>query len=147
MCRQVIETHLHALRDYSATELIADGVDVRTVAGRLGHGGGGATTLRVYTAWLNEADQRAAQALAECLPPKPEAMSRAESVRGPIRKHRMNALPGTSGRRSPMDVEVVEPSDRPHMSSASVIGTTRESLSTSARSPRRYWLFARGAGS
>jgi integrase len=31
-----IDTHLHALRHYSATELIAAGVDVRTVAGRLG---------------------------------------------------------------------------------------------------------------
>ncbi|MFD1528073.1 site-specific integrase [Pseudonocardia aurantiaca] len=36
-----IDTHLHNLRHYSATELIAAGVDVRTVAGRLGHGGGG----------------------------------------------------------------------------------------------------------
>ncbi|NEE01144.1 tyrosine-type recombinase/integrase [Phytoactinopolyspora halotolerans] len=76
-----IDTHLHALRDYSATELIAAGVDVRTVAGRLGHGGGGTTTLRVYTAWLSEADQRAAQALTERLPPKPEAMSRSERAR------------------------------------------------------------------
>jgi integrase len=32
--------HLHQLRHYSATELISGGVDVRTVAGRLGHGGG-----------------------------------------------------------------------------------------------------------
>ena len=39
------DMHLHQLRHYSATELIASGVDVRTVAGRLGHGGGGATTL------------------------------------------------------------------------------------------------------
>lgn len=38
-----IDTHLHALR-HSATELIAAGVDIRTVAGRLGHGGGGVTT-------------------------------------------------------------------------------------------------------
>jgi hypothetical protein len=55
---------IHKLRHYSATELINAGVDVRTVAGRLGHGGGGATTLRVYAAWLSEADQRAATALA-----------------------------------------------------------------------------------
>lgn len=41
-----IDSHLHALRHYSATELISAGVDVRTVAGRLGHGGGGTTTLR-----------------------------------------------------------------------------------------------------
>lgn len=59
-----IDTTLHKLRHYSATELIRAGVDVRTIAGRLGHGGGGATTLRVYTAWLSEADQRAAPALA-----------------------------------------------------------------------------------
>ena len=35
-----IATHLHSLRHYSATELIAAGVDIRTVAGRLGHSGG-----------------------------------------------------------------------------------------------------------
>ncbi len=51
MCRQLgIDSHLHALRHYSATELLSAGVDLRTVAGRLGHGGGGATTLRVYAA-------------------------------------------------------------------------------------------------
>jgi integrase len=59
-----IETTLHSLRHYNATELIAAGVDIRTVAGRLGHGGGGTTTLRVYAAWVSEADQRAATALA-----------------------------------------------------------------------------------
>ncbi|GAA4550576.1 site-specific integrase [Pseudonocardia xishanensis] len=32
-------------------------VDVRTVASRLGHSGGGTTTLRVYSAWVAEADQ------------------------------------------------------------------------------------------
>lgn len=53
------DMNLHQLRHYSATELIAAGVDVRTVAGRLGHGGGGSTTLRAYTAWVAEADQRA----------------------------------------------------------------------------------------
>ena len=36
-----IETTLHKLRHYSATELIAGGVDPRTVAGRLGYGGAG----------------------------------------------------------------------------------------------------------
>jgi integrase len=39
------------------------GVDPRTVAGRLGHGGGGATTLRVYAAWVGEANRRAAEIL------------------------------------------------------------------------------------
>ena len=62
------------LRHYSATELIAAGVDVRTVAGRLGHGGGGATTLRVYSAWRPEADQRAASTIADRLPAPPLAL-------------------------------------------------------------------------
>ncbi|WP_214370180.1 tyrosine-type recombinase/integrase [Pseudonocardia sp. H11422] len=66
-----IETHLHCLRHYSATELIAAGVDVRTVAGRLGHSGGGVTTLRVYAAWLAEADQRASASLAQRGPARP----------------------------------------------------------------------------
>jgi site-specific recombinase XerD len=38
-----IATTLHKLRHYSATELIRAGVDVRTVAGRLGHADGGTT--------------------------------------------------------------------------------------------------------
>ncbi|WP_254910264.1 tyrosine-type recombinase/integrase [Micromonospora sp. NBS 11-29] len=66
-----IDSHIHALRHYSATELINAGVDVRTVAGRLGHGGGGTTTLRVYAAWLSESDQRAAGTLAARMPPRP----------------------------------------------------------------------------
>jgi integrase/DNA-binding transcriptional regulator YhcF (GntR family) len=65
------DMHIHQLRHYSATELIAAGVDVRTVAGRLGHGGGGSTTLRVYSAWVSEADQRAAGSLASHMPKPP----------------------------------------------------------------------------
>ncbi len=62
MCDKLgIDSHLHALRHYSATELLTAGVDLRTVAGRLGHGGGGATTLRVYAAWVGESDRRAAE--------------------------------------------------------------------------------------
>lgn len=67
-----IDTHLHALRHYSATELIAAGVDIRTVAGRLGHGGGGTTTLRFYSAWRQEADQRAAANLGVPMPDRQE---------------------------------------------------------------------------
>lgn len=63
------------LRHYSATELIAAGVDVRTVAGRLGHGGGGATTLRVYSAWRPEADKRAASTVSDRLPAPPVALA------------------------------------------------------------------------
>jgi integrase len=68
------DMNLHQLRHYSATELIGAGVDIRTVAGRLGHGGGGSTTLRVYSAWLSEADQRAAGALAGRMPELPEGV-------------------------------------------------------------------------
>lgn len=66
-----IETSFHKLRHYTATELIAAGVDVRTVAGRLGHGGGGITTLRTYSAWVSEADQRAATGLGSGMPARP----------------------------------------------------------------------------
>src|SRR6266508_2366582 len=69
MCAELgIESHLHTLRPYSATELIGSGVDIRTVAGRLGHAGGGTTTLRVYAAWVAESDKRAAELLAGKMP-------------------------------------------------------------------------------
>jgi integrase len=73
-------TRLHSLRHYSATELIAASVDVRTVAGRLGHGSGGATTLKVYAAWVDDADRRAAKTMAKVMP-KPEPV--APKRRGP----------------------------------------------------------------
>jgi integrase len=73
-----IETNLHKLRHYSATELIAAGVDVRTVAGRLGHSGGGTTTLRTYAAWMSEADQRAASGIATRMPSRPGPLAAAE---------------------------------------------------------------------
>ncbi|ALE74390.1 hypothetical protein AD006_25335 [Pseudonocardia sp. EC080610-09] len=77
-----LDTHLHNLRHYSATELIAAGVDVRTVAGRLGHSGGGVTTLRVYAAWVSEADQRAASGLGSRMPERPVPLdSELERVR------------------------------------------------------------------
>jgi integrase len=62
-----IHTTFHKLRHYSATELIRAGVDVRTVAGRLGHAEGG-TTLTYYAAWVREADQRACRILTRRLP-------------------------------------------------------------------------------
>ena len=74
MCTKLgIDSHLHALRHYSATELLTAGVDLRTVAGRLGHGGGGATTLRVYAAWVGESDRRAAEILGTRVPRPPRS--------------------------------------------------------------------------
>lgn len=68
------DMHIHQLRHYSATELISAGVDVTTVGGRLGHGGGGSTTLRFYSAWKSEADQRAAGVLITRLPDPPKLL-------------------------------------------------------------------------
>jgi integrase len=59
---------LHDLRHFQATELIAAGVDVRTVAGRLGHADP-STTLRVYAAFMEPADQGAARVIEALLDP------------------------------------------------------------------------------
>ncbi|WP_165556174.1 GntR family transcriptional regulator [Kribbella pittospori] len=66
-----IQSTLKNHRHYNATELINAGYNVRTAAGRLGHSGGGTTTLRVYTAWWSEADQRAAGSTPTRVPPRP----------------------------------------------------------------------------
>jgi integrase len=76
-----IDTNLHKLRHYSATELVAAGVDVRTVAGRLGHAGGGTTTLRAYAAWVSEADQRAARGISTRMPMRPAPMGAVERAK------------------------------------------------------------------
>jgi integrase len=69
--RLEIDTHIHALRHYSATELLTAGIDLRTVAGRLGHRRGGATTLRVYAAWVAATDRKAAEILGSRMPKRP----------------------------------------------------------------------------
>ncbi len=98
-----IATSLHKLRHYNATELIAAGVDVRTVAGRLGHGGGGATTLRVYAAWVTEADRRAASTVASRLPRAPGVAQAAPDLREHVRFRRpvrpAGAVSGVHGLR------------------------------------------------
>lgn len=76
-----IDTTFHKLRHYSATELIAAGVDVRTVAGRLGHGGGGTTTLKSYAAWVSEADQRAAKNIGGRMPERPVELDATERAK------------------------------------------------------------------
>lgn len=57
---------LHDLRHFAATELIGAGVDVRTVAGRLGHADP-SVTLRVYSHVIEDRDRAAAQLLGERL--------------------------------------------------------------------------------
>lgn len=62
---------LHDLRHFVATTLLTSGHDVATVAGRLGHGGGGKTTLAIYGAFLKEPDRGASDAMAAILRPAP----------------------------------------------------------------------------
>lgn len=53
---------LHDLRHFAATRLLAAGVPVRTVSGRLGHANA-ATTLTVYAHFLEASDQAAAEVM------------------------------------------------------------------------------------
>ena len=53
---------LHDLRHFVASQLLSAGVDVRTVAGRLGHRNA-ATTLNVYAHFLEQADRGAADVI------------------------------------------------------------------------------------
>ena len=43
-----MELDIKGGRDYTASQLLAGGFDLRNTAARLGHSGGGATTLRHY---------------------------------------------------------------------------------------------------
>jgi integrase len=62
---------LHDLRHLHATQLLAAGVPVRTVSGRLGHANA-ATTLNVYAHFLEASDREAADVIAGLLD-KPSA--------------------------------------------------------------------------
>lgn len=57
---------LHDLRHFAATRLIAAGVPVRTVSGRLGHANP-STTLTVYAHFVEASDRAAAQVMGELL--------------------------------------------------------------------------------
>jgi integrase len=60
------EVRLHDLRHFAATRLLAAGVSVRTVSGRLGHANA-ATTLGVYAHFVEESDREAAEKLGALL--------------------------------------------------------------------------------
>ena len=60
------DVRLHDLRHFTATQLIGAGVDVRTVAGRLGHTDP-SMTLRVYSHALEERDRAAAAVMGSLL--------------------------------------------------------------------------------
>jgi integrase len=72
------DVRLHDLRHFTATQLIAAGMDVRTVAGRLGHSDP-SVTLRVYSHALEERDRAAADIMGRVLSaPRPAAVSRSK---------------------------------------------------------------------
>lgn len=79
----VSPTTFHKLRHYTATELIAAGIDVNTVAGRLGHASA-TTTYNFYAAWKQELDQRAAIEIHGRVPTPPAPSTRARPAKAPV---------------------------------------------------------------
>ena len=73
---------LHDLRHFAATRLLAAGVPVRTVSGRLGHANA-ATTLGVYAHFVEESDKDAAAKLGALLTKTRPAPARKLSGRTP----------------------------------------------------------------
>jgi integrase len=63
---------LHDLRHFTATQLIAANVDIRTVAGRLGHSDP-SLTLPVYSHVIEERDRAAAAIMGRALAPAYQA--------------------------------------------------------------------------
>jgi len=59
--------HLHSLRHFVVTTLLNAGVELPEVAGRVGHGGGGRTTLAVYSHFKPARDRHAADYLGQLL--------------------------------------------------------------------------------
>ena len=81
----------HGLRHFSATTLAAQGVGIRTIAGRLGHANPG-ITLRTYAHFLDAADREAADAIGRALDGlHPASASRSKASSSDLR--------GTTSRR------------------------------------------------
>jgi site-specific recombinase XerD len=60
-----VKLNIKGLRHYTASQLLAARFDLRNTATRLGHGSGGATTLRHYADPVSEVDRRAAAYLTQ----------------------------------------------------------------------------------
>jgi integrase len=65
--RLEVDCRLHDLRHFLVTQLIASGVDVRTVSGRVGHRDGGRTTLGTYAHFQAAQDRQAAELMERLL--------------------------------------------------------------------------------
>ena len=70
-----VDLDIKGIRHYTASQLLAAGFDLGNTAARLGHSGGGATTLKHYADPVSEVDRRAAAYLAQ-LTTRPAAQSR-----------------------------------------------------------------------
>ena len=77
-----ITSSLKELRHYSATQLLAAGTDLNTVAGRLGHAEG-STTLRFYAQFTRPADQ----ATATVIPSQLDGLRKKERLRELYQQH------------------------------------------------------------
>ena len=66
-----VDLDIKGIRHYTASQLLAAGFDLGNTAARLGHSGGGATTLKHYADPVSEVDRRAAAYLAQ-LTTRPE---------------------------------------------------------------------------
>ena len=82
-----IRSSLKELRHYSATQLLASGVDLNTVAGRLGHAEG-STTLKFYAQFSKPADRLAAA----IIPASLDGLRKKERLRELYRQH--PSMPG-----------------------------------------------------
>jgi integrase len=76
---------LHDLRHFAATRLLAAGVPVRTVSGRLGHSNA-ATTLGVYAHFVEESDRDAAAKLGALVSVLPKPASRSRRAKRPAQR-------------------------------------------------------------
>ena len=85
---------LHDLRHLHATQLLAAGVPVRTVSGRLGHANA-ATTLNVYAHFLEASDRQAADVIGGLLE-SPTRAGQRTLTRAPLAAGRDHARSATS---------------------------------------------------
>jgi integrase len=71
-----VQEDLRRLRHFMGTAMLIEGTDLRTVTDRLGHAGGGATTLRVDTHFFRHrivgAEQLAKTAWSRHVRPRPD---------------------------------------------------------------------------
>ena len=75
-----VNTHMHALRHFTATQAIGAGYDARTVASRLGHADP-SITLRVYSHAIEQRDRELATSLGSALASPSKSVTR--TSRGP----------------------------------------------------------------